>query len=369
MKTISLCMIVKNESHVIERCLDSVKGLIDYVFIMDTGSTDDTIRVIYNWMERNNMLGEVIEEPWVNFAHNRSLVLSELRKKEFIDYALMIDADEVLIYEDQFENIRFKIDMDADLYDITTSMGGITYLRPQLSSNKKNFRYEGVVHEFLTGDFDTRKTAEGFFNRPIQDSDRNKSGNKFENDVVILKKAIEETEDDWFKSRYTFYLAQSLRDLQRREESLEQYIKRAEMGYWHEEVFISYFNAASLMKELNYPKSEIIFTYMKGHESCPNRAECIHGALQFCRIHGMNHLGYIFGKQAMKIEKPTGALFTEDWVYDYGILDEFSIVSYYTGNFTESKESCEKLLEQKKYPDFYHDRILSNLQFSLNHLK
>ena len=34
MKTISLCMIVKNESHVIERCLDSVKGLIDYVFIM-----------------------------------------------------------------------------------------------------------------------------------------------------------------------------------------------------------------------------------------------------------------------------------------------------------------------------------------------
>jgi glycosyltransferase involved in cell wall biosynthesis len=50
MKTISLCMIVKNESHVIERCLNSVKPLLDYVLIVDTGSTDNTIEVIYNWL-------------------------------------------------------------------------------------------------------------------------------------------------------------------------------------------------------------------------------------------------------------------------------------------------------------------------------
>lgn len=35
-------MIVKNESHVIKRCLDSVKDFIDYWVIVDTGSTDDT---------------------------------------------------------------------------------------------------------------------------------------------------------------------------------------------------------------------------------------------------------------------------------------------------------------------------------------
>jgi len=46
MKTIALCMIVKNESHVIERCIKSVRPLIDYVFIVDTGSTDNTIDVI-----------------------------------------------------------------------------------------------------------------------------------------------------------------------------------------------------------------------------------------------------------------------------------------------------------------------------------
>ena len=40
------------------------------------------------------MPGEVISEPWQNFAYNRSFALTKLREKEFIDYALMIDADE-----------------------------------------------------------------------------------------------------------------------------------------------------------------------------------------------------------------------------------------------------------------------------------
>jgi glycosyltransferase involved in cell wall biosynthesis len=368
MKKISLCMIVKNESHVIERCLNSVKSIIDYVFIVDTGSTDNTIEVINNWLTTNSISGQVISEEWKNFSHNRSFALSELRKLDSIDYALMIDADEILIFDDSFDIESFKINMDKDLYDIVTKMGGITYFRPQLSSNRQNFRYEGVVHEFLTGDFQTREMASGFHNQPIQDSNRNRSGNKFENDVIVLKKAIEDTEDPWFKSRYTFYLAQSLRDLQRREESLEYYLKRAEMGYWNEEVFISYYNAANLMKELSYPHSEIIYTYMRGHESCPTRGECIHSALQFCRINGMNQFGYIIGKQALNIEKPSSALFSENWVYDYAILDEFSIVSYYTGKFTESKEACEKLLSENKIPQHYIDRVKGNLKFALDRI-
>ena len=42
MKTISLCMIVKNESKVLRRCLDSVAHLMDEIIIVDTGSTDNT---------------------------------------------------------------------------------------------------------------------------------------------------------------------------------------------------------------------------------------------------------------------------------------------------------------------------------------
>ena len=47
---ICLCMIVKNESSVITRLLDSLiregKPVVDFVSILDTGSTDDTESLI-----------------------------------------------------------------------------------------------------------------------------------------------------------------------------------------------------------------------------------------------------------------------------------------------------------------------------------
>ena len=42
MVSVSLCMIVKNEEDVLERCLDSVSGLVDEIIVVDTGSTDNT---------------------------------------------------------------------------------------------------------------------------------------------------------------------------------------------------------------------------------------------------------------------------------------------------------------------------------------
>ena len=80
MKTIGLCMIVKNEAHVIERCMESLKRLLDYVLIVDTGSDDGTPQVINNWLNVNNIPGEVIIEPWKNFAYNRTFALEKLRE-------------------------------------------------------------------------------------------------------------------------------------------------------------------------------------------------------------------------------------------------------------------------------------------------
>lgn len=37
MITVSLCMIVKNEEDILAHCLDSLKGLMDEIIIVDTG--------------------------------------------------------------------------------------------------------------------------------------------------------------------------------------------------------------------------------------------------------------------------------------------------------------------------------------------
>ena len=141
-------MIVRNEAPVIRRCLESVLPLIDYVLIVDTGSTDATRTVVRDFLSEKNIAGEVIDEPWQNFAYNRTFALRKLREKRQIDYSLMVDADQIMVYEADFTAERFKETLREDLYDIRLRTGSIEYLAPHLSSNRVDVAYKGVLHEY-----------------------------------------------------------------------------------------------------------------------------------------------------------------------------------------------------------------------------
>lgn len=87
-------MIVKNEAHVIERCLASVKRHIQSWCIVDTGSSDRTKEVITKALW--GIPGALYERPWVDFATNRNEAW-ELALANHRPAALMfIDADEEL---------------------------------------------------------------------------------------------------------------------------------------------------------------------------------------------------------------------------------------------------------------------------------
>ncbi len=52
MITVSVCMIVKNESNTLTRCLDSLKSIWDELIIVDTGSTDNTIELARTYTDK-----------------------------------------------------------------------------------------------------------------------------------------------------------------------------------------------------------------------------------------------------------------------------------------------------------------------------
>ena len=56
--TVSLVMIVRDEERCLARCLDSVAGVVDELVVVDTGSTDDTVRIARAAGAR------VLHEPW-----------------------------------------------------------------------------------------------------------------------------------------------------------------------------------------------------------------------------------------------------------------------------------------------------------------
>lgn len=58
-------MIVRNEAAVVRRCLASVKHLIDYWVIIDTGSDDGTQQIIREFLQE--IPGELHERPWIDF--------------------------------------------------------------------------------------------------------------------------------------------------------------------------------------------------------------------------------------------------------------------------------------------------------------
>ena len=96
MISISLCMIVKNEERVLERCLQSLQGLMDEIIIVDTGSTDRTKEIAKKYTDK------IYDFTWIDdFSAARNFSFSKATK----EYIYVADADEVL---DQENYEKFK---------------------------------------------------------------------------------------------------------------------------------------------------------------------------------------------------------------------------------------------------------------------
>jgi glycosyltransferase involved in cell wall biosynthesis len=87
---LSLCMIVKNEELALPSCLSSVKGVVDEIVVLDTGSSDRTPEIAREFGAR------VYDFKWCNDfskARNQSLKYVEA------NWVLVLDADEALVPE------------------------------------------------------------------------------------------------------------------------------------------------------------------------------------------------------------------------------------------------------------------------------
>ena len=97
MITISLCMIVKNEEEVLDRCLSSIADLMDEIIIVDTGSTDRTKEIARRYTSK------IYDFTWTgNFADARNYSFS----KASAQYIYCADADEVL---DAENHAKFRL--------------------------------------------------------------------------------------------------------------------------------------------------------------------------------------------------------------------------------------------------------------------
>ncbi|MGB0132696.1 glycosyltransferase [Dokdonella sp.] len=354
---ICLSMIVRDEAAVIRRCLQSVRPFIDSWAISDTGSMDGTQDLIRR--ELADLPGELIERPWVNFAHNRNEALQLAARHG--DYALVIDADEMLVAEAGFS---WPI-LDAPGYQFEFHFGNTRYRRIAMPRLDADWCWRGVLHEALVSPKAAEtKCLSGLHVLVQSDGARSQrpAAEKFAADAAILRQALIDEPDN---ARYVFYLAQSLRDSGQLGDALATYRRRVAMGGWEEEVYQSMLQVALLSERCGCTDAEILAAFLHAYDYRPSRAEAPCELARYCRLQKRYALGRDFAAVAMAKAPTDDVLFVDHGVLAWRARDELAVSSYWCGEYSVCAEHCRQLLANASLPDSERQRVEANLTFAL----
>jgi hypothetical protein len=291
--TLCLNMIVKNEGKIILETLANLcsKMVFDYWVICDTGSTDNTKEIIQTFFEEMNIKGELFEDKWVDFGHNRTLALERSFGKT--DYLYINDADDHIEGDIIFpENI-----FEFDSYSMKLVLHTIHYQRVQLINNRKKFVYKGVLHEYIECLEENKSSylnGNYFINAGTFGS-RSDCTEKYLKDANILEKAYEKAilDKDELHKRYSFYCANSYFDANNSEKAIFWYKNTLSLDNWYQEKYISCLKIFTSYQKLNRVE-EGIYYLIESFNYDKKRVEGILKLIQHYTIKNKNEIAFSF---------------------------------------------------------------------------
>lgn len=229
MISISLCMIVKNEDDVLDRCLSSVSDLVDEIIIVDTGSTDKTKEIAQKYTDK------IYTFPWIHdFSAARNFSYSKATK----EYILWIDADEVIYEKDREKFKKLKETLDDSVDSVTMinneaydDDGNVTFSfrRNRLVKRERNFKWKGACHNLLLVSGNIINSDVGIAHKKLKE--------RTDRTLKMFQNRLEKGEN--FNIRDTYYYANELYDHKLYEESLVFYKKtiHASEGWVENKIF------------------------------------------------------------------------------------------------------------------------------------
>lgn len=262
---ISLCMIVKDEEDVIERCLNSVSNVIDEVIIVDTGSSDTTI-------EKVKSLGaKVYNFKWINdFSKARNFSFSKATK----DYILWIDADDILTENDAERLLNLKENLDENVDSVTmnyilevdeNNKPLYSLKRNRLVKRSRNFKWIGYVHEYL-------EVYGNIINSNISITHKK---NKIHTNRNLKIYEDQISKGCKLSNRDIYYYANELYDNCRYDDAINQYIKFIENNKgWVEDIKAACFKLADCYSKKNNRENEFKYIFKSFEYGIPRSDFC-----------------------------------------------------------------------------------------------
>jgi len=336
----SLCalLMVKNEASRISVTVQSLQNLVDAIVLFDTGSDDDTIKIV---QETSKIPVHVKIGSFTDFATSRNEALDFADSCGY-DYILLVDANEEFIGSID----RSQLDNAQCWYMVYRYKYGphhsTVYKNIKLIKSNIGIRFVGKVHEYLavgSTPTDMIHSCHVFQDRTLDDD---KSKKRWVRDLDILK---EEYEKDPTNTRTLFYLAQTCSCLDLKDQAYKYYKERTLQKGYEEERFYSFLKCGEYC-----PLEEALYWFSEAHNHSPNRVEPL---IALANIHMQckkYSIAYLYLKLACMTTPNTDMLFVNQHQYDYERWHKMSIVAFYAAKegvfdssqlLLEGKTACE----------------------------
>jgi GR25 family glycosyltransferase involved in LPS biosynthesis len=369
-KTICLNMIVKNESHII---VDTLKNLCSYInfsywVISDTGSTDNTKELITDFFKEKRIPGKIVEHEWVDFAYNRTKALESAFNTT--DFIFIFDADDSIV-----DDFKLPEVYDCDKYLLKFGKDFV-YVRPLLFTNRKRWRFKGVLHEYLENIdpvVGSRNIEGNYHVISGRSGNRSKNPNKYIDDANILKAAhFKEAANDYGLScRYAFYCAQSYKDSGDKyvDDAIEWYKKCLDFNMWNQEKFHSCFSIGEMyIRKKDYANA--LKYWYKSIEYDSERVEGIVNAVSYLRNDGQHLLvNALYNKFKNYKKVLENKLFLFQSMYNDQLEYENTISAYYVNDKESGYECCKRILLNNILDYNLIKSTMANFKFYIHLLK
>jgi GT2 family glycosyltransferase len=231
--TVSVALIAKNEERVLGRCLDSLRGAVDEIVVVDTGSTDATKEIARQY-------GAVLYDfPWIDdFTAARQFALDQATG----DWVFWVDADDVVLNADRIKPLAAEAPTEVTgfywRYVLSRDQAGqptFQFWRERLVRNDGSFRWAGRVHEVLVA----QRSGETVHSEEVvvehhPEPDQGRDPSQPGRNLRILEAEYEEKQGE-LEPRMLFYLGREYADHGKSDKAIEVLERYLTVGAWADE--------------------------------------------------------------------------------------------------------------------------------------
>ena len=353
-------MIVKNEAANLPRCLDAIGPHVVGAAITDTGSTDDTVKIITDWFRAHGKEVWISHEPFENFSQARNAGLRLARSLTHVDwdYILLCDADMELVVE-----TKAWPKLTAKSHALMQTNGLVRYFNVRLLRRDETVEYVGKTHEVLTP-VEPPVAIQGGIYYDDKETGSNRT-DKYLRDIKLLK---EEILADPMNPRHVFYMIQSLSGAGMIERARDMCNYRVRMDGHPEEIYWTLLQSAQYDQMLKRDDALIEHEFIQAYHFRPTRAEPLHYLAKHHAKLGQNRVALLYASVAASMPVPQEVLPIELAVYEWMALDTLLIAAAACGDKIWAQWAA-KALRKRKVPPDNAERIKENIEATIGKKK